>query len=284
MGYERSLTLAFGGGGVKGFAHIGVLRAVRDLDIEVRGIAATSSGAVITALHAAGKDPDEIQEIAAGFNIKALSKSTSKDKRALWGLSRWKRALIDIFGDKRIEDLCIPIAFPLVDLNTNREILLDSGPVVEAVIAAIAIPGIFPPQQQNGQMLIDGGVLNPVPAAAAHALAPGSQTAAVALVPPADEWEKHPFPRLVHSVPLLKILKRLRYTQALSVYVQATDLTNRLLAEYRLQIDAPDFIIRPEVNHLGLFDRIDVSEIVHAGEIAAKTELSASFPKRNEHA
>ena len=271
---ERPFTLALGGGGVKCFAHLGVLNAFESSGLPIEGIAATSAAAVIAALYASGRMPGEIRQIAVELDFKSLSKIRRADRRGLWGLSEWRKKFAALFGSRRIEDLSIPVAFPLVDLDSNREISVTSGPVAEAVTAAVAIPGIFPPQKLNEREVIDGGVLNPVPVGLARSLSPGAMTAAVALVPPVDEWDRHPFPRLVNTVPLFRFLGKLRYTQALGVYVQASDLTNRLLVEYRLRDERPDFVIRPEVNHLGLFDNADTDQIIAAGETAAIKTLT----------
>ena len=277
MDTQRSINLALGGGGVKCFAHIGVLRALQSLKVMVTGIAATSAGALIASLFAAGYQPSEIQEIAASFNFQKLSRTNMSDREGLWGLSGWKRAFIKLFGDQKLEALPIPLAFPLVDLDSNQEIVVNSGSIVDALLAAVAIPGIFPPQYLNGRKVIDGGVLNPIPVQLARSLAPSSQTAAIALVPPVERWSEHPFPKLINEVPLFRVLGKLRYTQALGVYIHATDLTNRLLVEYRLKEEKPDWIIRPEVNHLGLFDKINFDDVIAAGETASMNVLKGLY-------
>jgi NTE family protein len=277
METSESLNLALGGGGVKCYAHIGVLQALQELNISVSGIAATSAGALIAALFATGHTPTQIQQIASTLDFRKLSRIHKSDRRSLWGLTDWKRAFNELFGDQTFESLPIPIAFPLVDLGKNEEIVIKSGRIVDALLAAVAIPGIFPPQYLNGRTVIDGGALNPIPTQQARSLSPFNKTAAVALVPPVEKWHEHPFPRLINSVPLLKILGKLRYTQALGVYIRSSDLTNRLLAEYRLKDENPDYVIRPDVNHLGLFDHMNANEIIEAGKTAAIDELKERY-------
>jgi len=274
---NRSVTLALGGGGVKCFAHIGVLQAIQELNYEVKGIAATSAGALIAALFASGQSPEHIIRMASQFDFKSLSRIHRSERAALWGLARWRRLFKKLFGRTTIESLSIPIAFPLVDLERNTEIVVDSGPVVDAVTAAVAIPGIFPPQRLGNRTVIDGGVLNPIPVNLARSQAPTAISIAVPLVPAIDQWDQHPFPRLINTVPLFRVLGNFRYTQALGVYIHASDLTNRLLAEYRLDKEAPDRIIRPEVNHLGLFDKIDIESVVAAGKTAAMRILQEPY-------
>jgi NTE family protein len=264
------ITLALGGGGVKCYAQIGVIDALQEAGIEIAGMAASSGGALVAALYASGRGTGEILDIVRGIDIQRLSRHTRADRAALFGLRRWEPVLARLFGTAGIQDLPIPLAFPCVDLRSNREVELTEGLLVDALLAAIAIPGLYPAQPRGEWELIDGGVLTPVPVASARRLSPECPGVAVALIPPYSEWSAHPFPQLMHAIPFLRALHRLRYTQALGQYVRAADLTNRMLAELRMQAEAPDFIIRPAVNHLGLFDKIALEEIVSLGRAAAE--------------
>lgn len=267
---NRSIVLALGGGGVKCLAHLGVLQTALRVGLAIRGIAATSGAALVAALFAAGHTPERIRDLLAGLDAHALSRRRSGEGPALFGLSRWKALFTEWFHGRTFEDLALPIGFPVVDLATRQPAALHSGSLVDALLAAVAIPGIFPPQQVDGRWLVDGGVMDPVPVALARSLAPGLPAVAVPLMPPIDQWNEQTFPHLIESVPLLRRLSGIRLARALGAYVQAADLTNRSLAELRLQVEKPDVIIRPAVNHIGLFDRVDVDALILAGETAAR--------------
>ncbi len=271
---KSGLTLALGGGGVKCFAHLGVLKKLESEGVPIRGMAATSAAAIIAALYSLGYPIHAIRDLLSGLKISRLIRPGPQERESLFGLRRVREFFDKHFDGIHFQDLKIPLSFPVVDLSANRIRNLHSGPLSEALLAAIAIPGLFPPQYRGSQKLIDGGVLAPVPVSLARALAPGAPVAAVILNPSQDRWDEHPFPQLVRTVPWLRLLARLRFTRALGVYVQACDLTNRLLAEELLEKQGPQVIIRPEVGHLGLFDRVEIDQLVHQGELAAGQGLA----------
>jgi NTE family protein len=153
--------LALGGGAIRGWAHFGVLRAFERHGIPVDCLAGTSSGAVVAALAAI---PDTADEGIA--KLEPVSSRMFRPRLARGSLlssSGMKSALREMFGDRRFEDLARPLAVTATDLEAEAEAVLRSGPLVEALLASCAIPGIYPPQPFEGRLLVDGGVLNPVP-------------------------------------------------------------------------------------------------------------------------
>jgi NTE family protein len=153
--------LALGGGAIRGWAHFGVLRAFERNRIPVDFLAGTSSGAVVAALAAI---PDTADEAIA--KLEPVSSRMFRPRLARGSLlssSGMGSALREMFGDRRFEDLAVPLAVTATDLQAEAEAVLRRGPLVEALLASCAIPGIYPPQPIDGRMLVDGGVLNPVP-------------------------------------------------------------------------------------------------------------------------
>ncbi|HNB51218.1 MAG TPA: patatin-like phospholipase family protein [Anaerolineales bacterium] len=267
------ITLALGGGGVKCYTQIGVLRALEQEGFRVRGLAGTSAGGIVAALYAAGYSPDEIQQFHERLDMRALLKRAPGEGPGLFGLNRARAAYHQLLGDRTFADLKIPLALTGVDLTTGQTHLLHEGPVLDALMIAVAIPGLFPPTRRGEKVLLDGGALQPIPVAAARALAPECPVVAVALFPPYQEWDQHPFPNLLQSVPILRRIARWRLVEAFSIYVRAMDLSQRMLAELRLETEQPEVIIRPQVNHLGLFDSVKIEEIVQVGEGEARKVL-----------
>jgi NTE family protein len=153
-------------------------------------------------------------------------------------------------------------------------VILKQGRVVDAVLATIALPGIFPPQEWRGYYLVDGGLMDPVPVAAARALAPGLPVVAVALTSeqPSPVREPEP-PAMLQRVPILRQITRLRVAQAFNIFLHAIEIGNISITEMRLHIDKPDVIIRPYLNDIGLLDRVEIAEIVSRGERAASKAL-----------
>jgi NTE family protein len=119
-------------------------------------------------------------------------------------------------------------------------------------------------------LLIDGGVIDPVPIALARALAPQLPVVAVVLSPPIDGWPGPVRPRLLNSLPFLgSYLAGLSITRALNIFLRSIDIGGALITEQILQLEQPDVIIRPAVPHIGLLDPVVVSEVTRLGELAA---------------
>jgi len=266
------LGVALGGGGARGLSHIGVLRVLEREGFRIRAIAGTSMGGVIAASYAAGFSPDEIEQRISRTAMSDLLRARP-DGPSLIGLGRVERFLRENLGDRTFADLRLPLALTAVDLTAGKEIVLTEGRVVEAVMATIAIPGIFPPQLIGEGRLVDGGMMDPVPVMPARWLFPGP-IAAVVLSPPPDLWaEKRSPSPLRLMIPLMGMVTRLRPAQALGVFMQAMELSARSMTELRLQIDRPEVVIRPDVSQVGLFDDTPPSQVAALGEAAAEQAL-----------
>lgn len=268
------IALALSGGGSKGFAHIGVLRVLEKEGVRVRAVAGTSMGGLIGSLFAAGYSPDEIETRMASLARHPPFERTRGDGPAMKGLSGISDALTEALGDRTFEDLSIPFAVTAVDMETAELLALRHGPVREAVLATIALPGVFPVMKRNGRSLVDGSVLDPVPVALARSLAPHLPVVAVALSPPLDSWVRRPTPRLLLSLPFLgKYLDRSRWAQAVNLFLSAVDISGALLVDLRLKEDRPDVVIRPLVHQIGLLDAVDIRYVVPLGEKATEEAL-----------
>jgi NTE family protein len=153
--------LALGGGAIRGWAHVGVLRLLARASVPVDYIAGTSVGAGVAALHAEGLSPDEVEVALAEATARLVRPPTSR--RALLSNRGMRAGLRAHFGEKRIEELPVQLGVTAVDLVTERELVLTEGPIWQAVLASCAIPGVYPPQRIGSHLLVDGGVLNPIP-------------------------------------------------------------------------------------------------------------------------
>ena len=266
------LSLALGGGGAKGNAHFGVIRCLEREGFKIKAIAGASSGGLFGALYAAGYSPDEIIE---RFNKIDQSKLYGLGRGpSLLGTAGVEQVLKDLLDNRRFEDLRIPFAVPAVDLKTCREVILREGQLIDALLATMAFPGIFPPQEIQNYLLVDGGVLDNVPVRIARQLAPNLPVVAVVLTQPL-ETELHinfPIPGL-DNTPILREIARLRVAQALNIFMSSLEIGSRALTELHLQYDQPEVIIRPDVAHIGLLDRVDVVEVAMLGEKAAQAAL-----------
>ena len=269
------ITLALGGGGAKGNAHIGVLRRLEQEGFQIKAIAGTSFGGLVAVFYALGYSPDEIEAMFAARDQTRLYTQPPTDGSSFLGLAGVLVFLEEVIGDRTFDDLKIPCVLTATDLNSGREVLLSEGSLVDAIATTIALPGILPPRRIDGLELVDGGILDPVPVSPARSLAPKLPVVAVVLTNqmgnPAQAWEI-PLPE---NLPLRLIARvgKMRYGQALDVFMRSFDIVNRAVTEYRLAVDRPDVIIRPQVTHIDTLERVDVHDVVQKGEGAVDAVL-----------
>jgi NTE family protein len=272
------VVLALGGGGVKGIAHVGVVRVLEKEGFKIRGIAGTSAGGLVGSLLATGHSTTDIEKLFEDFDNSRLFARGHHEGPALLGLQGINQILLDAIGDCTFDDCQIPFACTAVDLNLSQEVILAKGNLIDAVLATVAVPGIFPPRQLGDYLLVDGGVMDPVPVALARWLAPTYPVIAVCLSPAPEKWahlpqqinipEPSPIPRQI-----IEQFNRMRFGQALQIFVNSIDTTSRMLAELRMQQDHPDVIIRPEVEQYGILDKVNPQELILIGESAARKAL-----------
>jgi NTE family protein len=177
---QPRIGLALGGGGAKGLAHIPILEALDELAIRPHVIAGCSIGAIIGALYAAGLSGRDIRAQVEQFFVD--EKSARENMFALPKSVRWldfidpalgSGGILDsddfigfldeILPTKRFRKLQIPLKVVTADLLTGREVVIDSGDLLPALQASMAVPGVFPPVELDGRKLVDGGVANPLP-------------------------------------------------------------------------------------------------------------------------
>jgi len=269
------ITLALGGGGAKGNAHIGILRRLEKEGFQVRAVAGTSFGGIVAVLYAAGYTPQEIEDIFTKVDQTRLYGRSSNDEASLLGLAGVRKWLDGVLPDRTFANLKIPCAVTAVDLKRGCEVVLDDGPVKDALLATIAVPGIFPAHPWHEWELVDGGVLNPVPVSVARMLAPSLSVVAVTLLAPMGEPARSmevPVPDVIPK-PFLDRLAHFRFAQAFDVFMRSVDVGNRAIAEYRLAVDKPDVIIRPAVSEIGLLEQVDVREVAKLGDEAVELAL-----------
>lgn len=267
------IALALGGGGSKGNAHLGVLRVLEREGIRPGAIAGTSMGGLVAAIYLAGNPVDEIETLFASLEQKALFRRGPNVRNAILGLEGVTEMLQGTIGDRHFEDLDTPLGLTAVDLITGQEVVLTSGPIIDAVLATIALPGIFPTRLINGYELVDGGLTNPVPVAVARSLAPHLPVVASVLSRPPEPQRELPLHKPMVSMPLLDRVSQFRLSQAWNVFNRAIGISGRHLAELRLSLEKPDLIIRPDVEHIGTMETVDVHHVARLGEQAAERAM-----------
>ncbi len=158
--------LALGAGGARGLAHIGVIRVLEQENISVDMVAGSSMGALVGAAWAIGKSADEMEQIAYRVKSRRAFLKLLDPMFPGAGIVRGMRVvhfLRSIVGDLSFAETIIPVRIVATDLTHNTEVVFDDGKLLDAIRASISIPGVFRPIQDNGSLLVDGGIAGPVP-------------------------------------------------------------------------------------------------------------------------
>jgi NTE family protein len=165
------IGLALGSGAARGWAHIGVLNALTAAGIEVAVVCGSSIGAVVGAAFAAGRLA-ELETFARSLSWRAIL--SQLDLRpaggGLFAGERISRTLVDLIGHAAIETLGLHYGAVATELGSGREVWLREGDLAVAIRASMALPGVMAPVELDGQWLLDGGLVNPVPVSLCRAL------------------------------------------------------------------------------------------------------------------
>lgn len=162
---KQKVHLVLGSGGARGLAHIGVIRYLQDNGFEISEITGCSMGALIGGIYAAGKLDDYQNWVCSISRLEALKfldlsfsvkSGFVKGDRLMQQLGNW-------VGNSQIENLELPFTAVSADLKTQSEVWINHGSLLEAIRASISVPGIFTPVSKHGKLLVDGGILNPLP-------------------------------------------------------------------------------------------------------------------------
>lgn len=279
------IVLALGGGGMRGAAHIGVLRVLEREGFRIRALAGTSMGASVAAFYAFGFSPDEIQAVMTSVDQNRLYGWPFAEGPGFLGMRGIARLLQTHLGNATFDDLKLPYAAVAVDLRSNREIILREGRLVDALLASMAFPGLFPPQELDRYSLVDGGTLDPVPVRPARTLMHGLPVVAVSLLTPLKKPATPESIRPNTRNTLVDQLAQLNLPRAFQIFADAIDIGQREIGELRLKEDAPEVLIHPVVDEINLLDRIDVAEVAGRGARATEEALPAlrravSWPSR----
>lgn len=159
---KKKLGLALGGGAARGLAHLGVLKALEEAGVKPDLICGTSAGSIVASLYAGGYSWEEISEVQRALDWGDFVQPVFP-KMGLVRADKLEDRLEELLGDRAIEELEMPFRAVTVDLVKGAQFVISSGPVARAVRASCSIPGIFEPVEDEGRVLVDGGVLNDVP-------------------------------------------------------------------------------------------------------------------------
>jgi len=261
-----AIGLTLSGGGARGLAHIGVLKVLEEEHIPLGCLSGASMGGIVAAAYAAGWEPAQLAEEAQRMSsLRHLVRliDIRPPRRGLLAGGNVREFLTRFTPpDLTFSELRFPLALKATDLNRGTEVDLTEGPVLNAVLATSAFPGVFPAVKWRGHYLVDGGVLNNLPVDLAYAQGAGV-TIAVDVSPdfghpdlPPGENHEH-LPLLAHDV------------------YQTVMLMAHAMTRIRLEERPPDILIRPLIPaDVGIFTGfLRAGEIMQLGEQAAHEAL-----------
>ncbi len=182
----KGWVLSLSGGAARGFAFIGVLRALEELNIPIRAVAGCSMGALVGGLYAAGVPVSRMMEALEelrGLNLAFLFRPSFRPSGLTDGAAVMRRLEDLMGGDRSLSELPLPFLSVATDLRTGRVVVLREGSLLQAIRASIAIPGIFTPVEREDMLLVDGGLVEPIPLRSAREAFGGPILAVSVLTP-----------------------------------------------------------------------------------------------------
>lgn len=295
---EPKIALALGSGSARGWAHIGVIKALRRLGVKPDLVTGTSVGAIVGAIHCL--------DALAPFE-RWLLKLNRGDifghmdiRLSGGGFVRGDRLLETFhshFGEPHFSDLKLPFAAVATDLESGHEVWLQEGPVGKAIRASISLPGLLAPTHYNGRWLVDGGLVNPVPVSLARALG-AQRVIAVSLNegmvgrsfrrqsgggPATSEGDPTWFDRLMSNMrdhaawlPLPALETEPEDSPGLmQVLASSLNIMQDRIMRSRMAGDPPDLVIAPRLDHIGLLEFDRAREAIAEGEACVDRLSSA---------
>ena len=281
------IGLALGGGAARGWAHIGVLRALDEAGIKPDVIAGTSIGAVVGGCYAANH-LDNLERWARELTPKRIFGYLDFNFAGT-GLISGQRLcdrLEQHLGDRNLEDLETRFTAVATEIGTGHEHWLSRGRLVDAVRASYALPGVFKPVKVNGRWLFDGALVNPIPVSVCRALGAryviavnlnfdilgrGSVISAPELMFSEAERQGK---KGVRALLQRQILGKGDGAPGIStVMVDALNIVQDRIARSRLAGDPPDAMISPRLQDIGLFDFHRAEAAIERGRLAVERQL-----------
>ncbi|MGN0846887.1 MAG: patatin-like phospholipase family protein [Kiritimatiellia bacterium] len=253
------LGLALGGGGARGLAHLGVVQRLQELDIPIDCVSGTSIGAIAAGIMASGNLPAALAWCAEPDwrKLPRLFVDGHLTNKALVRGGKIERLLAKLITARDFADFSIPCAMVATDLRTGEEIDIRSGDVLSAVRASMSIPGVFRPVERDGRVLVDGGLVNPLPVGVCRALG-ATKVIAVDITPRAESMPRKSFREMNIFDVLVETFR-----------VFNGEMTRRVLA------DAPaDVLLHPVVDDVKTLDFRNAQRLVEVGRQAVDARLA----------
>lgn len=283
-GRKQGIALALGGGAARGWAHIGVLRALDEAGIEIDMIAGTSIGALVGGCYLAGK-LDELEEFARSLTKRRIFGllDINLGGGGLFGGMKLNARLQEHLAEVTFADLPKPLVCVASEIRTGHEIWLSSGSLITAMRASYALPGVFEPVVCNKRVLVDGALVNPVPVSVCRAHEQRlvvavnlhydlfGRAAVIKHAADLDEAEAQAATKLVVDRGTSEREARLGI---MGVMVEAFNIIQDRISRARLAGDPPDLSVLPKLGHIGLSEFHRADEAIKLGYDATRAQLA----------
>lgn len=281
--------LALGSGSARGWAHVGVIRALEEAGIRPDMVCGTSVGAMVAAAYAAG-ELDRFEQWVRGMGITDVV--GFMDVTFNGGLIKGER-LMEFFRrhvvDRLIGELAMPFAAVATSLETGAEVWLREGSTVEAVRASLAMPAMFTPVRREGKLLVDGALVNPVPVSLARAM--GAEIL-IAVDLNSDVVGNHQHQAVHPDTPTSQVGEWIRklhdnldslmpahapeerpLPSMFQVVASSLNIMQVRITRSRMAGEPPDVIVAPRLGHFDLLDFHRAGEAIEAGRRAVEASL-----------
>jgi len=257
----RTVSLVLGSGGARGYAHIGAIEELLAQGYEIRSVAGASMGALIGGIYAAGK-LDAYRDWVRG--LQKLDVLRLLDWSFHGGVIKGDRIierLRQLLGDALIEELPIAFTAVAVDLVAQREVWFTRGPLFDAIRASIAIPTLFRPHHHEGRVLVDGGLLNPVP-----------------ITPTLRDRTGHTIAVDLNAAPegpdSLPVFDAHADPGLLEAFARSLDTVQATLTRFRMAAQPPDLVVAIPRSAGAFYEFHRATELIELGRMRTRAALA----------
>jgi len=272
---QDGITLVLGGGGSRGIAHIGVLQVLEDERIPINNIIGTSMGAIVGCLYAAGVPMDALIDRISnlqGTNLFSMNLFSARARQRTV-----EAQLGDALANKTFSDLHIPTVVMAVDMLHGKEIILNRGELIPAILASSAVPAVFPPVTIDGMELADGGVVDSLATHVAHEIG-ASNIIAVDVYPALEKdnpWVDPISAIMGFELPFSFFTNSMwsKTPSMLSSMWRSFRVMAWHVHQERLEAHPPHILLRPNVDNYGSLDFTDVDGPLVAGRKCALEQI-----------
>lgn len=300
FGRKRKIGLALSGGAARGLSHVGVLEVIEGLGVKPDAVAGTSMGAIVGAFYCSGITLEEIKSYVKSMNWKSflLFSDIVLSRTGIINGKKVEEVLKKFLGDRTFSSCRIPFCCVAVDLVKGEKVILSEGKLVDAVRASISIPGFFSTICIDGRILVDGGLIEPLPTEAIRTMDTNFTIASsvkferdrnkyIKFLPgdincyKDDNGSLSDVPENTSKTTGNKIFKVKKKTEPLRESPEVLSVKRVLDTSFNIMhrelvkdyIKKADIVIEPEVGDFGFFDLMHGSQIIQRGREAAREKI-----------